>query len=220
MRTHAPRRTLDARSSTRASTRRWPDVITAGTTLLAVVALYLFGGEVLEGFAFTMLVGIITGTYSTCSSRRRSRSCWQGAADAGGTAGAGGARRRSRRGRSRAAGARRSRASCTVTSSRRAARGRPGTHRVPAGLELGAPDPGARVLRLRRISGGRSTSRPHRHAPGASCALSARPHRAGASCRGARRRDPTARPVRAVSSSAPFPSSSSACCFADYIEAC
>jgi preprotein translocase subunit SecF len=40
-------------------------VITAGTTLLSVVALYLFGGEVLAGFAFTMLVGIISGTYST-----------------------------------------------------------------------------------------------------------------------------------------------------------
>ena len=40
-------------------------VITAGTTFLAVLSLYLFGGEVLEGFAFTMLVGIIIGTYST-----------------------------------------------------------------------------------------------------------------------------------------------------------
>jgi preprotein translocase subunit SecF len=30
-----------------------------------VIALYLFGGEVLEGFAFTMMVGIISGTYST-----------------------------------------------------------------------------------------------------------------------------------------------------------
>ena len=40
-------------------------VITAGTTLLSVIALYLFGGEVLKGFAFTMLVGIISGTYST-----------------------------------------------------------------------------------------------------------------------------------------------------------
>lgn len=40
-------------------------VITAGTTFLAVGALYLFGGEVLEGFAFTMLVGIVSGTYST-----------------------------------------------------------------------------------------------------------------------------------------------------------
>ena len=40
-------------------------IITAGTTFLAVLALYLFGGEVLEGFAFTMLVGIVSGTYST-----------------------------------------------------------------------------------------------------------------------------------------------------------
>jgi preprotein translocase subunit SecF len=40
-------------------------IITAGTTFLAVLALYLFGGEVLKGFSFTMLVGIISGTYST-----------------------------------------------------------------------------------------------------------------------------------------------------------
>ena len=40
-------------------------VITGGSTLLAVTALYFFGGEVLKGFAFTMIVGIITGTYSS-----------------------------------------------------------------------------------------------------------------------------------------------------------
>jgi len=40
-------------------------VITAGTTFMSVLSLFLFGGEVLEGFAFTMLVGIISGTYST-----------------------------------------------------------------------------------------------------------------------------------------------------------
>jgi preprotein translocase subunit SecF len=40
-------------------------VVTAGTTFLAVLSLYLFGGEVLEGFAFAMLVGIVTSTYST-----------------------------------------------------------------------------------------------------------------------------------------------------------
>ena len=40
-------------------------IITAGTTFLSVLALYLFGGEVLRGFAFTMLVGIVSGTYST-----------------------------------------------------------------------------------------------------------------------------------------------------------
>jgi preprotein translocase subunit SecF len=40
-------------------------IITAGTTFFSVLALYLFGGEVLRGFAFTMLVGIVSGTYST-----------------------------------------------------------------------------------------------------------------------------------------------------------
>src|SRR5689334_3760340 len=40
-------------------------IITSGTTFLAVFSLYLFGGDVLRGFAFTMIVGIITGTYST-----------------------------------------------------------------------------------------------------------------------------------------------------------
>jgi preprotein translocase subunit SecF len=40
-------------------------VITSSTTFLAVLSLFLFGGEVLRGFAFTMLIGIITGTYST-----------------------------------------------------------------------------------------------------------------------------------------------------------
>jgi preprotein translocase subunit SecF len=40
-------------------------IITAGTTFLSVLALFVFGGEVLEAFAFTMLVGIVAGTYST-----------------------------------------------------------------------------------------------------------------------------------------------------------
>ncbi len=40
-------------------------IITGGTVLLSVIALYLFGGEVLRGFAFTMIVGTITGTYSS-----------------------------------------------------------------------------------------------------------------------------------------------------------
>ena len=40
-------------------------LITGGTAFLGVVALYIFGGEVLRGFAFTMIVGMITGTYSS-----------------------------------------------------------------------------------------------------------------------------------------------------------
>ena len=40
-------------------------LISNGTTFLAVLGLYLFGGEVLRGFAFAMVVGIVVGTYST-----------------------------------------------------------------------------------------------------------------------------------------------------------
>jgi preprotein translocase SecF subunit len=40
-------------------------LITGGTAFFGVVALYIFGGEVLRGFAFTMIVGLITGTYSS-----------------------------------------------------------------------------------------------------------------------------------------------------------
>ena len=40
-------------------------LITSGTTFFAVLALFLFGGEVLRGFGFTMVVGVIIGTWST-----------------------------------------------------------------------------------------------------------------------------------------------------------
>lgn len=40
-------------------------MITSGTTLLVVVALLVFGGEVLRGFSFALLVGIGIGTYSS-----------------------------------------------------------------------------------------------------------------------------------------------------------
>ncbi|HVS01823.1 MAG TPA: protein translocase subunit SecF [Thermoanaerobaculia bacterium] len=40
-------------------------ILTSGTTMLAVGALYVFGGDVLRGFAFVLLVGIVVGTYST-----------------------------------------------------------------------------------------------------------------------------------------------------------
>ncbi len=40
-------------------------IITSGTVFLATIALYLFGGPVINDFAFTFLVGIITGTYSS-----------------------------------------------------------------------------------------------------------------------------------------------------------
>jgi SecD/SecF fusion protein len=40
-------------------------IITSGTVFLSTFALYVFGGSVINDFAFTFLVGIITGTYSS-----------------------------------------------------------------------------------------------------------------------------------------------------------
>jgi SecD/SecF fusion protein len=40
-------------------------IITSGTVFLATMSLYLFGGGAINDFAFTFLVGIITGTYSS-----------------------------------------------------------------------------------------------------------------------------------------------------------
>jgi preprotein translocase subunit SecF len=54
-------------------------VLTAGTTLLSALALFLFGGEVLRGFAFTMIVGIITGTYSSVFVAAAVVTFWRGA---------------------------------------------------------------------------------------------------------------------------------------------
>lgn len=39
--------------------------ITSGTTLLVVLVLFIFGGEVLRGFSFALLVGMAVGTYSS-----------------------------------------------------------------------------------------------------------------------------------------------------------
>jgi preprotein translocase subunit SecF len=38
---------------------------TSLTTLLPVIAMFIFGGEVISNFAFAFLVGIIVGTYSS-----------------------------------------------------------------------------------------------------------------------------------------------------------
>ena len=40
-------------------------VLTSLTTFFVVLTLYLFGGEIIRGFSFTLLVGIIVGTYSS-----------------------------------------------------------------------------------------------------------------------------------------------------------
>ena len=59
------RDSLDAVVNTSINQTLGRTVITSGTALLTALALFFFGGEVLHGFAFTMVVGIITGTYSS-----------------------------------------------------------------------------------------------------------------------------------------------------------
>lgn len=40
-------------------------ILTSGLTFLAVLSLFLFGGDVIHGFAFCLVVGVIIGTYSS-----------------------------------------------------------------------------------------------------------------------------------------------------------
>ena len=40
-------------------------IITSITTLLALLAIYFFGGQILKGFAFAMILGVVFGTYSS-----------------------------------------------------------------------------------------------------------------------------------------------------------
>jgi len=40
-------------------------VVTSGTTLIVVSILFIFGGEVLKGFSFALIIGVIIGTYSS-----------------------------------------------------------------------------------------------------------------------------------------------------------
>ena len=89
-------------------------IITSGTTAFAVLALFLFGGEVLRGFAFTMFVGVFSGTYSTIfiaaaaaiviSERRAARRLQ--AAPAAASSSSGGSKPKRRRGKSSRARAR------------------------------------------------------------------------------------------------------------------
>lgn len=63
-------------------------ILTAGTTLLSAIALFVAGGEVLRGFAFTMIVGVITGTYSSVFVAAAVVTFWRGAGPTRASAGA------------------------------------------------------------------------------------------------------------------------------------
>lgn len=58
-------------------------IITGGLVFLSVLAMVLFGGEVLRGFSLALFIGIITGTYSTIAIASPIMVWWQQRLDAG-----------------------------------------------------------------------------------------------------------------------------------------
>ena len=40
-------------------------IITSATTLLALLSIFILGGEILRGFSFAMILGVLIGTYSS-----------------------------------------------------------------------------------------------------------------------------------------------------------
>ena len=54
-------------------------ILTSGLTFLTVISLYLFGGEVLHGFSFALVIGIVIGTYSSIAVAAPMLVAYQGA---------------------------------------------------------------------------------------------------------------------------------------------
>ena len=52
-------------------------VLSSGLTFLTVMSLFLFGGEVLHGFSFALVVGILIGTYSSIAVAAPMLVAWQ-----------------------------------------------------------------------------------------------------------------------------------------------
>ncbi len=52
-------------------------VLTSGLTLLTALSLYVFGGEVLRGFSFALVIGILIGTYSSIAVAAPMLVAWQ-----------------------------------------------------------------------------------------------------------------------------------------------
>ena len=52
-------------------------VLTSGLTFLTVLSLYIFGGEVLKGFSFALVIGILIGTYSSIAIAAPMLVAWQ-----------------------------------------------------------------------------------------------------------------------------------------------
>jgi preprotein translocase subunit SecF len=71
-------------------------VLTSGLTFLTVLSLYVFGGQVLKGFSFALVVGILIGTYSSIAIAAPMLVAWQESRSGKGKAAALPAAKRSR----------------------------------------------------------------------------------------------------------------------------
>jgi SecD/SecF fusion protein len=60
-----PKRDLAVNINSAINSTMGRSINTSGTTILTLVVIFIFGGEVLRGFTFAMLIGVIVGTYSS-----------------------------------------------------------------------------------------------------------------------------------------------------------
>jgi len=52
-------------------------VLTSGLTFITVLSLFVFGGQVLKGFSFALVIGILIGTYSSIAVAAPMLVAWQ-----------------------------------------------------------------------------------------------------------------------------------------------
>ncbi|MDY0216458.1 MAG: protein translocase subunit SecDF, partial [Bacteroidales bacterium] len=64
-RTLFPKRSLTENMNNAMNSTLGRTVNTAGTTLIVLIAIFIFGGEVIRGFIFALLAGVLVGTYSS-----------------------------------------------------------------------------------------------------------------------------------------------------------
>lgn len=60
-----PKRALSENMNSAMNSTLGRTINTAGTTILVLLAIFIFGGEVIRGFIFALLVGVVVGTYSS-----------------------------------------------------------------------------------------------------------------------------------------------------------
>ncbi|MFR9644511.1 MAG: protein translocase subunit SecF, partial [Rikenellaceae bacterium] len=60
-----PKRKLDDNINNAINSTMARTLNTSGTTIVTLLAIFIFGGETIRGFVFAMLIGVIIGTYSS-----------------------------------------------------------------------------------------------------------------------------------------------------------